>query len=294
MNIKEFRQQYPQYDDMSDSDLTAALHARHYSDIPKAEFDKQFIGKLDHDNLETAAVTAADSLELQKADPEVKPVIVGTNQEILNLKRAGKIGRDKILFLAVPGKAYVIDPKAVQGVYGASLAGSLKMAKMDILKGNDAHLLGYPEKGPNDIAVTKQGDILTELPKITDAAKSGNVAFAAQSDGKDGIDKALDVSTAIKTKSPRKWKTIGGGQLKPAVMLDGRKLMGGQTHDEILDYHGRDKDEGERGFTDPAGNFLGRQQGMQYLSEHQPDIHAQLQADGVDELHSEHLIKAYS
>lgn len=41
MNIQEIRQKYPQYDSMSDADLASALHAKFYSDMPRAEFDKR-------------------------------------------------------------------------------------------------------------------------------------------------------------------------------------------------------------------------------------------------------------
>ena len=39
MNIQQIRQQYPQYDDLSDDELAGALHRKFYSDIPRAEFD---------------------------------------------------------------------------------------------------------------------------------------------------------------------------------------------------------------------------------------------------------------
>jgi hypothetical protein len=38
MNLKEFRAQYPQYDDLSDQDLAAGLHKKFYSDIPFNDF----------------------------------------------------------------------------------------------------------------------------------------------------------------------------------------------------------------------------------------------------------------
>lgn len=38
-NIAEIRQKYPQYSDLSDRQLADALHAKHYSDMPKADFD---------------------------------------------------------------------------------------------------------------------------------------------------------------------------------------------------------------------------------------------------------------
>lgn len=197
--IKAFRAEHPGYDDLSDSDLTAAIHGKYYADIPKAQFDQMFIGRPNHDDLEGAAVTAADSLKLQNMDAKVKPVIVGTNQEVLQLKRQGKIGRDKVLFLAPQGKAYVIDPKAVQSLYGGSMAFSVKQAKMDILKGNDAHLLGYPDRegATVDVVVTKQGEVLTDLPRISDEATSGNIAYGAQASPEDAMAKGVEIAHAI-------------------------------------------------------------------------------------------------
>lgn len=38
MNIQEIRTKYPQYSDMSDSDLASALHKKYYADMPFADF----------------------------------------------------------------------------------------------------------------------------------------------------------------------------------------------------------------------------------------------------------------
>jgi hypothetical protein len=38
MNIKEIREKYPQYSDLSDVQLADALHKKHYSDLPRNEF----------------------------------------------------------------------------------------------------------------------------------------------------------------------------------------------------------------------------------------------------------------
>jgi len=40
-SIAEIRQKYPQYEDMSDQQLADALHAKFYSDMPKAEFEQK-------------------------------------------------------------------------------------------------------------------------------------------------------------------------------------------------------------------------------------------------------------
>ena len=42
MNITEFRKQYPQYDDIGDTALASALHARYYSDVPIMDFMEKF------------------------------------------------------------------------------------------------------------------------------------------------------------------------------------------------------------------------------------------------------------
>lgn len=39
MDIKEIRRKFPQYKDLSDSELADALHRKFYSDMPRAEFD---------------------------------------------------------------------------------------------------------------------------------------------------------------------------------------------------------------------------------------------------------------
>lgn len=44
MNIQEFRQKYPAYNDMSDQEISDSFHAKYYSDMDKAEFDKNFLG----------------------------------------------------------------------------------------------------------------------------------------------------------------------------------------------------------------------------------------------------------
>jgi hypothetical protein len=41
MNIATVREQFPQYDDLSDAELTSALHRKFYSDMPLAEFSQK-------------------------------------------------------------------------------------------------------------------------------------------------------------------------------------------------------------------------------------------------------------
>ena len=41
MNLSEFRQENPQYNDMNDADLSKALHKKFYSDMPISKFNSK-------------------------------------------------------------------------------------------------------------------------------------------------------------------------------------------------------------------------------------------------------------
>ena len=45
MNIVEFRKKNPEYDDLSDKELSDALHSKYYSDLDKDQFETEFIGQ---------------------------------------------------------------------------------------------------------------------------------------------------------------------------------------------------------------------------------------------------------
>lgn len=45
MDIKMFRQEHPEYNDMSDDDLTSSLHRRFYSDMDLGDFKSRFMGE---------------------------------------------------------------------------------------------------------------------------------------------------------------------------------------------------------------------------------------------------------
>lgn len=76
-SLAEIRQQYPQYQDMSDADLASALHRKFYSDMPRADFDQK---------LGLAATP-------QQVDPAMDVVKSG----------AANLGRGVIDMLGVPG-----------------------------------------------------------------------------------------------------------------------------------------------------------------------------------------------
>ncbi|MDD2898999.1 MAG: hypothetical protein PHI31_09830 [Desulfuromonadaceae bacterium] len=156
-----------------------------------------------HENL-SEGIPASASAELQAIAPEVKPVVKGTKAEILDLKRQG--AADGKIVHTDGDTAYILDPKALQGIYSASIPESLRKAKLDLRQGGDAEsvLLGYPKRAELvpaetiDAAVTKQGEVVTDLPTMKAEKEAGNIAWAAEGKPEEVIAKAEGVAGAIK------------------------------------------------------------------------------------------------
>lgn len=165
-----------------------AMHQQHYSDMPREEFDQMCncCDKPDHDDLAGAAVTGQDSMDLQNLVPGVKPAVKMTFEQFGPIMAQGIPG--KVAVVMEDGTTYVIDYEATDPVE----------ALQDILEGDDSELLGYPAKGDQDAAVTKQGQVVTDLGEMKQHADAGNVAWAANGSGDDLMNKAGAVSQAIK------------------------------------------------------------------------------------------------
>lgn len=183
--INKIRQQWPEYEDMGDDDLMTSIHQAHYADMPRAQFDQACCAdKPDHDDLSAAAVTGEDSLYLQSIDPSVKPAVKMTAKELA--KHMDKVaGKMVVMWNDV---AYVIDPAAVD-------PSAIIEA---VLTGNDSEILGYPQRGPMSAAVTKQGDVVTDLPAMKTHAATKNVQWAATGEYAPLMAKATAVSDSIK------------------------------------------------------------------------------------------------
>jgi hypothetical protein len=189
--IDMVRKQYPQYADMSDEDLTAALMRK--------------FGTVNHESLDgPGVVTAETSHELQQMAPNVKPVVKGTKAEVLRMKQTGRVAPGSIVFTMPDDTAYIIDPDAVQAIYGGSKAEAVKRAKLDLRDGGDKEsiLLGYPKRegvqNPVSAAVDRGGNVITDLPEMKANAEAGNVLWAAEGEPGDVADKAGQVAQAIK------------------------------------------------------------------------------------------------
>lgn len=178
--IKAFRDKFPMYDDMPDGELMTALYQKFYSDIPREEFDR-CCGMPNHEDLGNCAVTGQDSLDLQNLDPSVKPAVKMMFDEYQGPEEG------KIAFVMDDGETYIID-LSVTDPHEALTA---------ILSGEDSELLGYPEKGDEHAAVTKQGDVVADIPEMRQHAETGNISWAANGEQQPLMEKAAKVADAI-------------------------------------------------------------------------------------------------
>lgn len=320
--IDRIRQQYPEYNDMSDEDLTAALNRKFGPD---------------HDNLSgPGVVTAETSHELQKVAPDLKPVVKGTKAEVLRMKMSGQISPQSVVFTDGKDTAYIIHAPTVQGIYGGSLVQAVNEAKRDLKKGGEMEsvLLGYPSREgvetPITAAVDKEGNVVTDLQEMQEKAADGEILWAAE--GEQGDVEKMASTIGERWKSQEGEDENGEGSedtenadegnaesnaegnadegrqegllndpqpretevnaLLPAVAISGETFTGepGQSHKEVMKANGLKG--GHRGFVND-GKFMDRGQAQSWLKRHDPETYKKWKlANPGESLHTQPYAKA--
>ena len=91
LNIKDFRSVYPEYDNLTDYELSTALHRTHYADMPYEQFARNFGGPLQEDKVELAV------RDYNAVNPD-HPI---TAQDIRNKDRSGFWGGIRLLGVGI-------------------------------------------------------------------------------------------------------------------------------------------------------------------------------------------------
>lgn len=134
MNIQEIREQYPQYDDISDEELAGKLHSKYYSDIDFGEFSQKI------------GIESSSQPQQTTQQPEAE---VGVNEEGGNLyedpmefvKGAFKVGSTEgLAFLSGAARAGLVDPFMAYAIEGEEPAGSFVSRFTDAFSANKATL----------------------------------------------------------------------------------------------------------------------------------------------------------
>jgi hypothetical protein len=108
MNISEFRAKNPEYNDMDDQTLAAALYKKSYSDMPKEEFDTKFLGATPTGDVSFSAGLKIPEALQQGVDPTENPEMRG---ELPDQRQDGMPGNSgpmaeqaqRALLKAIPG-----------------------------------------------------------------------------------------------------------------------------------------------------------------------------------------------
>jgi hypothetical protein len=249
--IKDIRQQFPQYSDMSDDDLVSALHQKFYSDIPREEFERSVghtpqgvLGRAG-DWIAGAAKGAADMVRGQH-DPLYKDVpAFDPAKADLSPERRGPVMEDQ-----ATAKVTTFSDEA----YGDILKSSLGDAFVGMSKdANGYPLVTYKDKGGREVTqyVNKPGldwqdldrGVSSALPYIVGGGaaaqatkNAGMLARAgAQALTAGGVSLAQDAVAATKGSEqgvdlPRATTAAGFGAagelVAPAVSMGWRWLKG--------------------------------------------------------------------
>ncbi len=188
-NIQEIRSKYPQYSDMSDEQLTSALHQKYYSDMPETEFRARIMpqtkapGFTDRvgERLLNRANEGADALVAYKAGDQ------GVAQTALQM--AGKMGAGAAADIIGEGINSVLPESVKQGAKNAASSAATAIDNTgigrkvgDVLMNARNSYQGFTKENPNaarsiesaaNIAsVLPAGRVAGEVTKpVTEAAK---------------------------------------------------------------------------------------------------------------------------
>lgn len=178
MNIVEFRKQYPQYNDMSDIKLADSFYAKHYSDMPREEFDTQFIAPtLPAPEVDVYGGIDPEGVMAEKAETQkALDFIGGLTEAQMTGPTEGKVGFQEggtsdATPIGVFGETAVQTAKDVAGTVTKAGAGLIKGATLGAID-PEAGTIGIPftdikKKVAQKLSVSLQ-EVLGTSPEIAE------------------------------------------------------------------------------------------------------------------------------
>lgn len=121
LKLDEFRNIYKEYDDLTDYELTRALHQKKFADMPFEQFARGFGGPLKEDRAEIAA------RQYNQANPD-NPI---TADDIRNKDRSGLLGGAKLLFEGIGDSITDTLPDSIARIWRAGDIGPEKRGWAD-------------------------------------------------------------------------------------------------------------------------------------------------------------------
>ena len=140
MNIKEFREKYPQYNDLSDQELSDKFYNKYYSDMPREQFNQKFLGYAGE--ISTITGKPIPTLEEEWArGKEAGKVLLTTGGDIAGTMLMPQVKGPQLGIKAL--NLLLRGAGAGTGSFGGTLAGQqLLEGKMDIDQATKEALMG--------------------------------------------------------------------------------------------------------------------------------------------------------
>ena len=195
MNIVEFRKKNPEYDDLSDKELSDALYSKYYSDLDKDEFETQFIGQTFEEKEQERASLEQEFEVAEQERAAAQRRLEGSDDTLLENLGEG------IQEMSAAGVGAVAD---VATLIASPVTYALEQTlDVDIPTGREALAMIDPRLDPNQQFMEERGLVGAEGVRLTGELATAGAGFAQVARDPGKITSAVqDIAGLGMTKTP--------------------------------------------------------------------------------------------
>lgn len=195
MNIVEFRKKNPEYDDLSDKELSDALYSKYYSDLDKDEFETQFIGQTFEEREQERARLEEEFEVAEQERAAAQRTLEGAEDTALENLAEG------IQEMSAAGVGAVAD---VATLIASPVTYALEQAlDVDIPTGREALAMIDPRLDPNQQFMEERGLVGAEGVRLAGELATAGAGFAQVARDPGKITSAVqDIAGLGMTKTP--------------------------------------------------------------------------------------------
>jgi len=195
MNIVKFRKKNPEYDDLSDKELSDALYSKYYSDLDKDEFETQFIGQTFEEREQQRARLEEEFEVAEQERAAAQRTLEGAEDTALENLAEG------IQEMSAAGVGAVAD---VATLIASPVTYALeKTLDVDIPTGREALAMIDPRLDPNQQFMEERGLVGAEGVRLAGELATAGLGFAQVARDPGKVTSAVqDIAGLGMTKTP--------------------------------------------------------------------------------------------
>ena len=195
MNIVEFRKKNPDYDDLSDKELSDALYSKYYSDLDKDEFETQFIGQTFEEREQERASLEQEFAVAEQERAAAQRLIEGADDTVLENLAEG------IQEMSAAGVGAVAD---VATLIASPVTYALEQTlDVDIPTGREALAMIDPRLDPNQQFMEERGLFGAGGVRLAGELSTAGLGFAQVARDPTKVSSAVqDIAGLGMTKTP--------------------------------------------------------------------------------------------